>query len=159
MNRLRGAVGAAAIAALCALYGWAFLRAESQRALALLVLAGVAAGAVATRTRLLDKLPRVPERLTQSFALLAVVGLCLALREDDFSLLLVARVLIVVLACLGLHIQLGYAGVLNFAGASFFGVGGDTAAVLTRSTGVPPLPLLLARGALAPLVGTLIVAP
>src|SRR5207244_4232445 len=60
MTRLRGALGAAAIAGLCALYAWAFLRAESQRALALLVLAGVAAGALATRTRLLDKLPPAP---------------------------------------------------------------------------------------------------
>ena len=159
MTRLRGAVGAAAFAALCALYAWAFLRAESQSALALLVLAGVAAGAVATRTRLLDKLPKAPERLTRAFALLAVAGLCIALHEDDFSLLLVARVLIVVLACLGLHIQLGYAGVLNFAGASFFGVGGYTAAVLARSTGLPHLFVLLAGGAMAALVGTLIVVP
>ncbi len=159
MTRLRGVVGAAAVAALCALYGWAFLRAESQRSLALLVLAGVALGAVATRTRLLEKLPPAPERLTQSFALLAVAGLCIALHEDDFSLLLVARVLIVVLACLGLHIQLGYAGVLNFAGASFFGVGGYTAAVLTRSTGLPHLLVLLAGGAMAALIGTLIVVP
>ena len=159
MTRLRGALGAAAVAALCALYAWAFLRAESQRSLALLVLAGVALGAVATRTRLLEKLPPAPERLTQSFALLAVAGLCIALHEDDFSLLLVARVLIVVLACLGLHIQLGYAGVLNFAGASFFGVGGYTAAVLTRSTGLPHLLVLLAGGAMAAVVGTLIVVP
>src|SRR5207248_6551000 len=99
------------------------------------------------------------ERLTQSFALLAVAVLCLVLREDDFSLLLVARVLIVVIACLGLHIQLGYAGVLNFAGASFFGVGGYTAAVLTRSTGLPHLLVLLAGGAMAALIGTLIVVP
>ena len=149
----------AAIAALCTLYAWAFLRAESQAALALLVLAGIAAGAVATRTNLLDRLPKAPERLTEGTALLAVAILCLVLREDDFSLLLVARVVIVVIACLGLHIQLGYAGVLNFAGASFFGVGGYTAAVLTRSTGLPHLLVLLAGGAMAALIGTLIVVP
>jgi ABC-type branched-subunit amino acid transport system permease subunit len=159
MTRLRGAASAAAVAAVCTLYAWAFLQAESQAALALLVLAGVAAGAVATRTKLLDKLPAAPERLTQTFALLAVAVLCLVLHEDDFSLLLVARVLIVVIACLGLHIQLGYAGVLNFAGASFFGVGGYTAAVLTRSTGLPHLLVLLAGGAMAALIGTLIVVP
>jgi ABC-type branched-subunit amino acid transport system permease subunit len=159
MTRLRGAASAAAVAAVCALYAWAFLRAESQRALALLVLAGVAAGAVATRTNLLDKLPAAPERLTQTFALLAVAVLCLVLHEDDFSLLLIARVVIVVIACLGLHIQLGYAGVLNFAGASFFGVGGYTAAVLTRSTGLPHLLVLLTGGAMAALIGTLIVVP
>jgi len=159
MTRLRGAGSAVAVAAVCTLYAWAFLQAESQAALALLVLAGVVAGAVATRTNLLDKLPAAPERLTQTFALLAVAGLCLALREDDFSLLLVARVLIVALACLGLHIQLGYAGVLNFAGASFFGVGGYTAAVLTRATGLPHLLVLLAGGAMAALIGSLIVVP
>jgi ABC-type branched-subunit amino acid transport system permease subunit len=159
MSRLRGTAAAAALAVLCAVYAWAFLRAESQQALALLVLVGVAAGAVATRTRVFDTLPPVPERLVQAFALVAVAGLCLALREDDFSLLLVARVLIVVLACLGLHIQLGYAGILNFAGASFFGVGGYTAAVLTRSTGLPHLLVFIAAGAMAVLIGTLIVVP
>ena len=74
MTRLRGALGAPAIAALCALYAWAFLRAESQRALALLVLAGVAAGAVATRTRLLDKLPPVPEHAAEPFVGLTTDG-------------------------------------------------------------------------------------
>ena len=88
--------------------------------------------AVATRTRLLDRISVASERVSQTSALLAVAALCLALREADFELLLVARVLIVAIACLGLHIQLGYAGVLNFAGASFFGVGGYTAAVLSR---------------------------
>src|SRR3989454_963251 len=156
MGLLLGVIGFAAV---CPLYAWAFLQAESQAALALLVLAGVVAGAVATRTNLLDKLPAAPERLTQTFALLAVVVLCLVLHEDDFSLLLVARVVIGVIACLGLHIPLGYAGVLNFAGASFFGVGGYTAAVLTRSTGLPHLLVPRAGGAMAALIGTLIVVP
>jgi len=159
MTRARGALAAAATAALLALYAWAFLRAESQRALALLVLLGVAAGAVSTRTRLLARIPATSERLSQTFALLAAAALCLALREDDFELLLVARVLIVAIACLGLHIQLGYAGVLNFAGASFFGVGGYTAAVLSRSTPLPHLLVLLAGGAMAALIGSLIVVP
>ncbi|HWE22434.1 MAG TPA: branched-chain amino acid ABC transporter permease, partial [Myxococcales bacterium] len=159
MRRIRGALTAAALAALLALYCWAFLRAESQRALALLVLLGVAAGAIATRTRILDRLPRTSERAYQTYALLAVAALCIALREDDFELLLVARVLIVAIACLGLHIQLGYAGVLNFAGASFFGVGGYTAAVLSRSTPLPHLFILLVAGAMAALIGSLIVVP
>jgi ABC-type branched-subunit amino acid transport system permease subunit len=159
MSRARGALAAAALAAVFALYAWAFLRAESQRALGILVVLGVAAGTVATRTRLLDRLPAAPERLSQTFALLAAAGLCIALRQDDFELLLVARVLIVLIACLGLHIQLGYAGVLNFAGASFFGVGGYTAAVLTRSTGLPHLIVIAVAGAMAALIGSLIVVP
>src|SRR5919202_467695 len=51
-------IGAVALA--LALYGWAFLRAESQQALGVLVVLGVAAGAIATRTRVLDRLPSVP---------------------------------------------------------------------------------------------------
>ena len=73
----------------------------------------------------------------------AVLAVLLALREDDFALLLLTRVLIVILACLGLNVQFGYAGVVNFAGATFFGVGGYTAAVLARSTAVPHLFILL----------------
>src|SRR5205823_9513891 len=116
-------------------------------------------GAVSTRTRLLARIPVTSERLSQISALVAVAALCVALREDDFELLLVARVLIVAIACLGLHIQLGYAGVLNFAGASFFGVGGYTAAVLSRSTPLPHLVVLFTGGAMAALIGSLIVVP
>ena len=43
--------------------------------------------------------------------------------DDHFVLLLVCTVLLYTVATLGLNIQFGYAGVLNFAGASFFGIG------------------------------------
>ena len=59
----------------------------------------------------------------------ALVG---AFHDDPFVLLLMARALLVLVACLGLHVQLADAGVPNFAGAAFFGVGGYTAAVLAR---------------------------
>jgi len=78
------------------------------------------------------------ERLAQALAIVFVAGLSLALREDDFALFLVARVLIVVIACLGLNVQFGYAGLVNFAGATFFGVGGYMAAVLSRSPSCAP---------------------
>jgi ABC-type branched-subunit amino acid transport system permease subunit len=99
------------------------------------------------------------ERLAQALAIAFVAGLSLALREDDFALFLVARVLIVVVACLGLNLQFGYAGVVNFAGASFFGVGGYTAAVLSRGTGIPHLAILLAGGVMAALVGCVLILP
>ena len=92
-------------------------------------------------------------------AMAAVLAVSLALREDDFALLLLTRVLIVILACLGLNVQFGYAGVVNFAGATFFGVGGYTAAVLARSTAVPHLFILLIGGAAAALAGTILVVP
>jgi len=103
--------------------------------------------------------PQARERLAQGLAIVFVAGLSLALREDDFALFLVARVLIVVIACLGLNVQFGYAGVVNFAGATFFGVGGYTAAVLSRGTGVPHLFILLAGGIAAALAGCILILP
>src|SRR5256714_11957010 len=103
--------------------------------------------------------PGARERLAQALAIVFVAGLSLALREDDFALFLVARVLIVIVACLGLNVQFGYAGVVNFAGASFFGVGGYTAAVLARSTALPHVMVLIAGGVAAALAGTVLLLP
>src|SRR5438067_9810916 len=103
--------------------------------------------------------PEARERLAQALAIVFVAGLSLALREDDFALFLVARVLIVVIACLGLNVQFGYAGVVNFAGATFFGVGGYMAAVLSRGTGVPHLFILVAGGIAAALAGCVLILP
>jgi ABC-type branched-subunit amino acid transport system permease subunit len=99
------------------------------------------------------------DRLAGALAVAFVAGLSLFLREDDFALFLLARVLIVVVACLGLNVQFGYAGVVNFAGASFFGVGGYTAAVLSRGTSVPHLLVLLAGGVAAALAGSVLILP
>ena len=99
------------------------------------------------------------ERVAQAVAIAFVAGLSLLLREDDFALFLLARVLIVVVACLGLNVQFGYAGVVNFAGASFFGVGGYTAAVLSQGTGVPHLLVILAGGLAAALAGCVLILP
>jgi hypothetical protein len=57
--------------------------------------------------------------------------------EDHFVLLLIVTVLLYSVATLGLNIQFGYAGVLNFAGASFFGIGAYTSAVLNTYSAVP----------------------
>ena len=56
--------------------------------------------------------------------------------DDHFVLLLVVTVLLYTVATLGLNIQFGYAGVLNFAGASFFGIGAYTVGGAQRRT--PP---------------------
>jgi ABC-type branched-subunit amino acid transport system permease subunit len=56
-------------------------------------------------------------------------------------------------------VQFGYAGVLNFAGASFFGIGAYTSAVLNTYTGVPHLLVLLAGGLLAALISSLLLLP
>jgi ABC-type branched-subunit amino acid transport system permease subunit len=149
---------AALAVALATAFSWLLLRAESQRAIAALIVLAVVAGVLIARFRPL-RASAGPERLTDALAAGAVVVLALLLRDDDFSLLLITRILIVIVACLGLNVQFGYAGVVNFAGASFFGVGGYTAAVLSRSTGLPHLLVLLCGGFTAALAGLLLVLP
>jgi ABC-type branched-subunit amino acid transport system permease subunit len=159
---MRSAAGPALLTAGVTLFAWLLLRAESQAEIALLIGLAVAGGIVALRTRLLAPLARAlaaRERLSQGLALAGMAALALLLREDDFALLLLVRVLIITVACLGLNVQFGYAGVVNFAGASFFGVGGYTAAVLSRLAGLPDLIILLAGGAAAALSGTVLLLP
>jgi ABC-type branched-subunit amino acid transport system permease subunit len=79
--------------------------------------------------------------------------------EDHFVLLLLCTVLLFTVATLGLNIQFGYAGVLNFAGASFFGIGAYTAAVLNAHTAVPHLLVLLTGGLMAALIGSVLLLP
>lgn len=80
-------------------------------------------------------------------------------REDHFVLLLLCTVLLYTVATLGLNVQFGYAGVLNFAGASFFGIGAYTAAVLNQHTAIPHLIVLLLGGLMAALIGCLLLWP
>jgi ABC-type branched-subunit amino acid transport system permease subunit len=141
-----------ALAAAAAVFLVLLLRAESEKSIAALIAVAVAAALAAVRLRLTARFP-------PALAIVAVAAVSLALHEDDFSLLLLARALIVVLACLGLNIQFGYAGVVNFAGATFFGVGGYTAAVLARGTGIPHLIVLFLGGAAAAIAGTILVVP
>ena len=79
--------------------------------------------------------------------------------EDHFVLLLVATVIIYVIACLGLNVQFGYTGVLNFAGAAFFGIGCYTAAVLTMHTPIPHVLILVIGGMMAAVIGSILILP
>src|SRR6185295_7691756 len=67
--------------------------------------------------------------------------------------------LILMVAALGLTVQFGYAGIVNFAGAAFLGIGCYTAAVLTRDTGVPPLLIVPLGGLAAALIGSILILP
>jgi ABC-type branched-subunit amino acid transport system permease subunit len=141
---------------------FAFVGAESERAVALTLAAAVALVLAASRLGLLAPVARAAlahERITGLGVALLVAGLAAAFHDDHFALLLLAKVLLAAAACLGLHIQMGLAGVPNFAGAAFFGVGGYTAAVLMRHPGIPHLLVLAAGGAAAALIGSLLLLP
>lgn len=91
--------------------------------------------------------------------ILAVLVITGFFYEDHFVLLLVATVIIYVIACLGLNVQFGYSGVLNFAGAAFFGIGCYTAAVLTMHTPIPHVLILIIGGVMAAVIGSILILP
>jgi ABC-type branched-subunit amino acid transport system permease subunit len=93
------------------------------------------------------------------FSLAALFVVAALFHADHFVLLLVLTVMMFSVATLGLNIQFGYAGVLNFAGSSFFGIGAYTSAVLNSYTTVPHLIVLLTGGLLAALMGSLLLLP
>jgi ABC-type branched-subunit amino acid transport system permease subunit len=98
----------------------------------------------------------------ETLGALAIAGaftVAAVFHEDHFVLLLICTVLLYTVATLGLNIQFGYAGVLNFAGASFFGIGAYTSAVLNAHTAVPHLLVLLIGGLIAALIGSLLLLP
>lgn len=99
------------------------------------------------------------EKLMNAAFLIAMLIVAFWFREDHFPLLMIATVMLYMTACLGLNIQFGYAGVVNFAGAAFFGVGCYTAAVLSQHTEIPHLIILLLGGVFAALIGSILILP
>ena len=56
--------------------------------------------------------------LLRGLILIAALAVLFVLRDDNFGLLMVATVLIYATVCIGLTIQMGYAGLTNFAAAA-----------------------------------------
>ena len=94
-----------------------------------------------------------------ALAIVAAFAVAASFHDNHFVMLLIVTVLLYAVATLGLNLQFGYAGVLNFAGASFFGIGAYTSAVLNAHTTVSHLLVLLIGGLIAALIGSLLLLP
>jgi ABC-type branched-subunit amino acid transport system permease subunit len=139
-----------------------FLEVESQWQVASLAVAAVAVLITLGRTGLIEVIGRRAASNQSAAAILAVAALlavAVALHEADFALLMLATVALYVTVCLGLTVQFGYAGIVNFAGAAFFGIGCYATAVMTTHTGLPHLLVILASGAIAALIGSVLILP
>src|SRR5690606_13624700 len=95
----------------------------------ILVAAGFVALLVAIGERSAHALKAASEFTSESSRacmMLVIAGLVLAasMADQHFPSLMLATVLVWGLLSLGLTLQFGFAGVVNFAGAAFFGVGG-----------------------------------
>jgi ABC-type branched-subunit amino acid transport system permease subunit len=143
------------------LYLMALLAAERQASIIFLLIFAIAAVAAAAWFRLLAGVSGSfsdHEDALGRCAIVAALAVAAFFHNDPFALLLVTTVLVYSVATLGLNIQFGYAGILNFAGASFFGIGAYTSAVLADSV-VPHLVVLAIGGLLAALAGSLLLLP
>jgi ABC-type branched-subunit amino acid transport system permease subunit len=144
------------------LFAALFLRAESELAVIGLLLAGGLAAFIMNRwskTAGLRTLFQSNERFMDTLALLGVIILTGIFCDDHYVLFLIGTILLYLIVCLGLNVQLGYAGVINFSGASFFGVGSYAAAVLMVHTGLSPLFVLVVGGVAAAIIGSILILP
>lgn len=144
------------------IYMIALLAVEKKPFILTLLAAGIVGALASAWFRVFDSVVRSFEEhedVVGGLSVISAVALGVYFHEDHFVLLLVITVLLYTVATLGLNIQFGYAGVLNFAGASFFGIGAYTSAVLNTYTAVPHLLVLLIGGLLAALIGSLLLLP
>jgi ABC-type branched-subunit amino acid transport system permease subunit len=153
-----GLIAIATVAGFCYL----FLRVERQWAVAALAVCAVIALVAVRRTPwpALAGAAWSEHPVALGWSSLISASLFIALFYDNhFALLMLATVMLYSVACLGLTIQFGYAGVVNFAGAAFFGIGGYAAAVLALHTGLPHLLVIVIGGLMAGLIGSVLVLP
>ena len=144
------------------IYLWALLHAESQLAVGALIL--LVAGVMFGLRKLNWSAPLGMAANASPMTLgagctVGVLALIAALYDVHFALLLLSTVLLYAVVCLGLNVQFGYVGVVNFAGAAFFGIGSYTAATLATHTALPHLLVLVAGGAIASVIGSLLIWP
>lgn len=153
--------GAGAILAVAG-YAALFLHAESQLLVVGMLVGAVVAGLLAARFG-------AQQRIAESFARheraldALTAGACLAVAalffDQHFALLMLATVLLYFVACVGLNLQFGYTGVVNFAGAAFFGVGAYSTAVLVQHTPLPHLAIIACGGLVAAAIGAVLIVP
>jgi ABC-type branched-subunit amino acid transport system permease subunit len=98
------------------------------------------------------------ERAWDICMVLLMLSLILIFCDDHYNLFLLGTIMVYAVTVLGLNVQLGFAGVINFSAASFFGIGGYTAALLS-GTGLPPILFLPLGGLAAALTGCILLLP
>jgi ABC-type branched-subunit amino acid transport system permease subunit len=152
-------IGALALGFLAA---WALLHAESQLEILFLGVIVFAVVGASRRLGLASPLGTSASANPRLLGMGCIAGVLILLglfHDEHFALLLLATVLIYSVACLGLNVQFGYAGIVNFAGAAFFGIGSYTVAMLALHSGVPDLLAILISGLVAAALGSLLILP
>ncbi len=143
-------------------YMWLFLHAESQLAIGVLIvfaLALVMAGKKFGTTQRIELAAADRPGLARLWTVIGLLILAGAFYDSHFVLMMICAVLLYSTACMGLTMQFGFAGVANFAGAAFFGIGSYTTAVLATHTGLPQLANIAISGVVAAIIGSVLIWP
>lgn len=146
----------------CLIYCILLLGAENQIEVGALLAIAFVASLVGKKTGFMDRLAIAVSQYPSFPATASVVSVLVMMavfHNSHFALLMLATVLIYSVVCLGLNIQFGYVGIVNFAGAAFFGIGSYTAAVLATHTAVPHLLVLFIAGTISALIGSILIYP
>jgi ABC-type branched-subunit amino acid transport system permease subunit len=149
-------------AAVVTLYAILFLGAESERAVGALLVVAAAVVAIAARFGVIDRIRASVGGNERSADIAAVAGVLVAalwFHEEHFVILMMTTALLLMVAALGLTIQFGFAGVVNFAGAAFLGIGCYTAGVITKYTDWLTFLTVPLGGLMAALIGSILILP
>ena len=92
-------------------------------------------------------------------AMVGALAIAVTFREEHYTLLMLSTATLFATACVGLNIQLAFAGIVNFAGAAFFVIGSYTAAILGAFPGIPHLAVLAISGIVTGGIGLLLLLP
>lgn len=92
-------------------------------------------------------------------AFVCAMALVAVFHREHYTLLMLSTVALFSTACIGLNLQMAFAGVANFAGAAFFVIGSYVAAVLSTFNALPPLLILAASGLFAGVLGVVLLLP
>lgn len=151
-----------ATAVVVTIYMWLFLHAESQLAVAGLIMVALIATIAGKKLGTMQHIEQAAASrpgLARIWAIGGVLVLTAAFYDSHFILLMIGGVLLYSTACMGLTLQFGFSGVANFAGAAFFGIGSYTAAVLATHTGLPQLINIALSGLVAAILGSVLILP
>src|SRR5437660_983324 len=112
-------------AAVAVVFAILFLSAEKERAVGALLVIAAATVVLAARFGLTDRVRGSIGANERTFDAAVVVGVlvtALWFHEEHFVLLMMTTSLLLMVAALGLTVQFGYAGIVNFAGSAFLGI-------------------------------------
>src|ERR1043166_5417044 len=149
-------------AAVAVVFAILFLNAEKERAVGALLVIAAATVMLAARFGLADQVRASIGANERTFDVAVVVGVlvtALWFHEEHFVLLMMTTSLLLMVAALGLTVQFGYAGIVNFAGSAFVGIGCYTGAVAAKGTSLTTLLTLPLGGMTAALVGSILILP